>query len=96
MGPPKDAKSNLQEVVQQKFKLSPNYKIIETRGPDHAKEFIVAVFISGKEMGRGRGHSKQIAEEQAAMQAQRQQMLTETAPALAGAIKDVSAAKVQK
>lgn len=65
-GPPKDAKSNLQEVVQQKFKQSPSYKILQTRGPDHAKEFVVAVYISGREMGQGVGNSKQTAEEQAA------------------------------
>ncbi len=69
LGPPKDAKSNLQEVVQQKFKQSPNYKILETMGPDHAKQFSVAVYVEGKEFGRGKGNSKQIAEEQAAKQA---------------------------
>ncbi|MBU1031936.1 ribonuclease III [Patescibacteria group bacterium] len=69
MGPPKDAKSSLQETVQQKFKVSPHYKIIETKGPDHAKKFKVAVYVQGKEMGRGQGNSKQIAEEQAAMTA---------------------------
>lgn len=68
-GPPKDAKSSLQEVVQEKFKQSPNYKILETKGPDHAKKFLVAVFIKGKEYGRGEGASKQVAEEQAATQA---------------------------
>lgn len=66
MGPPKDAKSNLQELVQQKLKKSPHYKILQTRGPDHAKQFTVAVYIGGKEMGRGSGNSKQVAEEQAA------------------------------
>lgn len=69
LGPPKDAKSSLQEIVQQKFKESPHYKILETRGPDHAKSFIVAVYIKGAEKGRGSGNSKQIAEEQAAKQA---------------------------
>lgn len=68
-GPPKDAKSNLQELVQQRFKRSPQYKILKTFGPDHAKEFSVAVYIEGKEMGRGSGKSKQIAEEQAARMA---------------------------
>lgn len=66
LGPPKDAKSNLQEIVQQKFKQSPYYKIIQTQGPDHAKSFTVAVYVNGQEMGRGLGNSKQIAEEQAA------------------------------
>lgn len=69
MGPPKDAKSNLQEVVQQRLKESPHYKILKTSGPDHAKQFTVAVYIARKEMGRGSGNSKQIAEEQAAQQA---------------------------
>lgn len=68
-GPPKDAKSNLQEVVQEKFKQSPHYKILQTLGPDHAKKFSVAVYIGGKEMGRGAGSSKQVAEEMAAKEA---------------------------
>lgn len=68
-GPPKDAKSNLQEIVQEKFKKSPLYKIIHTKGPDHAKEFVVAVYIKGKEYGRGVGSSKQVAEEQSATRA---------------------------
>ncbi len=68
-GPPKDAKSNLQEMVQEKFKESPHYKILQTRGPDHAKEFVVAVYIDGKEMGKGVGSSKQDAEEQSAKEA---------------------------
>lgn len=68
-GPPKDAKSNLQEIVQERFRESPYYKILETKGPDHAKQFIVAVYIKGGQYGKGRGASKQIAEEQAAAQA---------------------------
>lgn len=69
MGPPKDAKSSLQEAVQQRRKESPHYKITATTGPDHAKQFTVAVYVTGKELGRGNGPSKQIAEEQAAKQA---------------------------
>ncbi len=69
MGPPKDAKSNLQEITQEKTKQSPQYKILETRGPDHAKQFVIGVFINGKEMGKGEGFSKQEAEEIAATQA---------------------------
>lgn len=68
-GPPKDAKSELQEVAQNKTKQSPQYRIMDTYGPDHAKEFVVAVFIKGKELGRGVGNSKQMAEEVAAAQA---------------------------
>lgn len=69
IGPPKDAKSNLQEIAQERFKQSPTYKILETKGPDHAKQFIVAVYLQGKLYGKGRGGSKQIAEEESAKQA---------------------------
>lgn len=68
-GPPKDAKSNLQEIVQERFKKSPLYKILKTFGPDHAKQFSVAVYVGGKEMGRGEGSSKQVAEEKSAKEA---------------------------
>lgn len=69
IGPPKDAKSNLQEIAQEKFKQSPIYKILETKGPDHAKQFVVAVYLKGKPLGKGEGSSKQVAEEQAATEA---------------------------
>lgn len=68
-GPPRDAKSELQEVAQNQTKQSPDYKIVATSGPDHAKEFVIAVHVGGKEMGRGIGSSKQVAEEEAAAQA---------------------------
>lgn len=68
-GPPKDAKSQLQEITQNQTKQSPRYKILETTGPDHAKEFTVGVFLQGKKIGEGNGSSKQIAEEQAAEEA---------------------------
>lgn len=68
-GPPKDAKSRLQEVVQNKTKQSPRYKILSTSGPDHAKEFEVGVFVQNKMAGKGSGLSKQIAEESAATKA---------------------------
>lgn len=68
-GPPKDAKSLLQELVQEKLRESPHYRTIQTHGPDHAKQFLVGVFIKGKQLGKGIGSSKQIAEEKAAQQA---------------------------
>lgn len=71
-GPPKDAKSYLQEVLQNKFKQSPRYKIIKTQGPDHARIFLVGVYIDDKKLGEGSGLSKQIAEEAAATQALKQ------------------------
>ncbi len=69
IGPPKDAKSLLQEVVQEKTKQSPHYKILKTLGPDHAKEFVVGVYVRGEKVGIGTGASKQSAEEAAAREA---------------------------
>jgi ribonuclease-3 len=71
-GPPKDAKSSLQELAQTKTKQSPKYKILATVGPDHAKEFKVGVFLQGDQIGEGSGLSKQIAEEAAATDALKQ------------------------
>lgn len=68
-GAPRDPKSQLQELIQNKFQVSPKYKIISTIGPDHAKEFKVGVFLNGKQIGEGQGSSKQQAEEQSAKEA---------------------------
>ncbi|MBI3486402.1 ribonuclease III [Candidatus Daviesbacteria bacterium] len=66
VGPPKDAKSKLQELSQISTKQSPKYKILKTEGPDHAKHFTVGVFLQGEKIGEGEGLSKQTAEEAAA------------------------------
>lgn len=68
-GPPKDAKSALQEVAQTQVKQSPHYKVLKTLGPDHAKQFVMAVYVNGVKVGEGQGNSKQEAEEKAAAQA---------------------------
>lgn len=65
-GPPKDAKSQLQELSQEIFKQAPKYRILGALGPDHAKEFTVGVFLQDKLIGEGKGSSKQLAEEAAA------------------------------
>lgn len=68
-GAPRDPKSQLQEISQNKFKTSPKYKILTTTGPDHAKQFIVGVFVQGEQIGQGEGSNKQQAEEEAAKKA---------------------------
>lgn len=68
-GPPRDPKSQLQEVVQDKYQTSPKYKILSTTGPDHSKIFTVGVFINNELVGKGTGSNKQQAEEVAAAQA---------------------------
>lgn len=65
----KDAKSSFQELVQEKSKVSPVYKVVKETGPDHAKKFTVAVYIADKCYGFGTGKSKQQAETAAAADA---------------------------
>lgn len=61
-----DYKSQLQEVVQMFSKSAPTYKVVKTKGPDHAKSFWVTVVVDGIEKEVGTGQSKQEAEQQAA------------------------------
>lgn len=63
----KDAKSLLQEVTQERLRISPTYKVIKEEGPDHKKMFTVTVVIGQKTYEKGRGYSKQEAEEEAAI-----------------------------
>lgn len=65
-GAPRDPKSELQEIVQSRFQVSPKYKILSSLGPDHAKRFTVGVFVKEKQVGEGDGSNKQQAEEEAA------------------------------
>lgn len=65
----KDPKSLFQEHMQAQNHTSPVYKVIAEEGPSHAKEFTVAVYVKDKQLGEGKGRSKQEAEENAAKQA---------------------------
>jgi len=66
-----DFKSRLQELTQSRYHLIPNYYLIQTVGPDHAKIFVSEVRIRGITIGRGKGHSKKEAEQEAARAALR-------------------------
>ncbi len=65
----KDAKSLLQEKIQTEIKVSPEYRVLEEKGPDHDKTFLIGVYNQGKLIGQGTGRSKQEAEEKAAQNA---------------------------
>ncbi|MEK7574291.1 MAG: ribonuclease III [Patescibacteria group bacterium] len=65
----RDSKSFLQEVIQEKFKVTPIYKVLEENGPDHQKIFRVGVYVGEKLIAEGQGASKQEAEVSAANQA---------------------------
>jgi ribonuclease-3 len=62
----RDFKTTLQELTQSRFGLTPEYKVVASRGPDHLKEFEVAVIIEDKEYARAIGKSKKIAQQEAA------------------------------
>ncbi len=65
----RDFKTTLQELTQARFGITPEYKVMASRGPDHKKEFEVGVFIEGKEYARASGKSKKIAQQEAAKEA---------------------------
>jgi len=65
----KDAKSKLQEIIQEKLKLTPNYEVLEESGPAHKRIFKVGVFFGDKLINEGIGPSKQEAEMEAARKA---------------------------
>jgi len=65
----RDFKTTLQELTQARFGITPEYKVLASRGPDHKKEFEVGVFIEGKEYARANGKSKKIAQQEAAKMA---------------------------
>jgi len=64
-----DFKTRLQELAQARLKTTPTYEVIQELGPDHGKQFVVAVKIDDEEWGRAVGKSKKEAEQMAAAEA---------------------------
>lgn len=65
----RDAKSSFQEIAQEKQGTTPTYRVLKERGPDHAKHFLIGVYLEKKLIAEGEGYSKQEAEEVAAKNA---------------------------
>lgn len=65
----RDAKSGFQEEAQERTRVTPNYKVLKEWGPDHAKHFVLGVFLGNELVAEGEGSSKQEAEEKAAQAA---------------------------
>lgn len=61
-----DHKTQLQEMVQARWKVTPTYHLVTTRGPDHAKTFEIEVRMNGKPLAVASGSSKKEAEQNAA------------------------------
>ena len=62
-------KGRLQEVLQERERVGPEYETIATAGPDHAREFTVVVKVREELLGEGRGRSKREAQQHAAREA---------------------------
>jgi len=74
----RDAKSRLQELIQQFTNIRPEYVIVDSRGPDHARVFSAEVRVLGDLIGRGEGRSKKGAQQRAAAAAlERRETLVE-------------------
>jgi len=62
----KDFKTTLQELTQANFGETPNYKLVRAFGPDHKKEFEIAVELQNKIISSAIGRSKKEAQQKAA------------------------------
>ena len=65
----KDYKTQLQEKLQVHGDVKIEYKLVEEKGPDHEKIFVVEVYCNDKLLGKGEGRSKKEAEMRAAQTA---------------------------
>lgn len=59
-------KGRLQEIVQERERITPTYTMLDEPGVDHERRFTVAVMLEDRILATGQGKSKQIAEQAAA------------------------------
>ncbi len=64
-----NAKSLLQQIVQREFGTTPQYVLIDEKGPDHSKCFMMAVTIKGQSYNGEWAKNKKDAEQSAALSA---------------------------
>ncbi len=62
-------KAKLQQYAQRRWGKTPEYQLLDEKGPDHSKCFEVAVGIDGRQFPSAWGPSKKEAEQKAAFQA---------------------------
>jgi ribonuclease-3 len=65
----RDAKTQLQEIAQALGWDLPEYRLVDSSGPDHSKVFVVECWLNGECAGRGDGSSKKLAEQRSAAEA---------------------------
>ncbi len=61
-----DPKSRFQEIAQERFTITPSYRVLSETGPDHAKKFVIGVYIGDEMAAKGEGSSKHEAQVDAA------------------------------
>lgn len=61
-----DPKSRFQEASQDRMGITPSYRVLDESGPDHAKEFVIGVYLDKQLVAKGTGTSKQEAQVSAA------------------------------
>lgn len=67
---PKDPKTRLQELLQERGEMTPTYRLLEVTGQPHAQHFLVECVVDGLERPvRGEGASRRKAEQAAAAEA---------------------------
>jgi hypothetical protein len=59
-------KSLLQQYAQKRWSVTPNYEVLDEKGPDHAKAFEVCVEINGRRFESAWGNNKKDSEQRAA------------------------------
>lgn len=64
-----DHKTQLQEILQARWKVIPSYNLVQTSGPDHAKVFEVEVKMGDQLLAVAKGSSKKEAEQASAKMA---------------------------
>ncbi len=62
----KDYKTALQELTQATHGITPEYVLLSTSGPDHQKEFEIAVILDQNTIATAKGKSKKEAQQRAA------------------------------
>ncbi|HIQ46665.1 MAG TPA: ribonuclease III [Sulfurovum sp.] len=62
----KDYKTALQELTQATHGVTPLYEMLGSSGPDHKKEFEIAIILNDKMISKAKGKSKKEAQQKAA------------------------------
>lgn len=64
-----DSKTILQEIIQGKQLGNIRYELVNEFGPDHAKTFVIEVYVGESMIARGEGRTKKAASQKAAYKA---------------------------